>query len=117
MVNESGRFPEVCKKSLQAMAADMQGAIPDSFWNTYTIEQLRKFTPQQLETCGRLVTPLRIRRGEVIDFFPYGQHRRFDVNGGAAGASELVDPAAAGAETPADQPDTSAPVSVVEPGE
>ena len=27
MVNESGRFPEVCKKSLQAMAADMQGAI------------------------------------------------------------------------------------------
>ncbi|MCA9174200.1 MAG: FdhF/YdeP family oxidoreductase [Planctomycetales bacterium] len=65
MVNESGRFPEVCKKSLQAMAADMQGAIPDSFWNTYTIEQLRKFTPQQLETCGRLVTPLRIRCGET----------------------------------------------------
>ncbi|MEZ5640696.1 MAG: bifunctional isocitrate dehydrogenase kinase/phosphatase [Burkholderiaceae bacterium] len=62
-------------------------------------------------------TQERIRRGEVIDFFPYGQHRRFDVNGGAAGASELVDPAAAGAETPADQPDTSAPVSVVEPGE
>ena len=27
MVNEAGHFPEVCKKSLQAMAADMQGAI------------------------------------------------------------------------------------------
>src|SRR5687767_14419958 len=26
MVNERGHFPEVCKKSLQAMAADMQGA-------------------------------------------------------------------------------------------
>jgi hypothetical protein len=26
MVNEAGRFPEVCKKSLQAMVADMQGA-------------------------------------------------------------------------------------------
>ena len=25
MVNEIGGFPEVCKKSLQAMAADMQG--------------------------------------------------------------------------------------------
>src|SRR6187431_65301 len=25
MVNEAGHFPEVCKKSLQAMAADMQG--------------------------------------------------------------------------------------------
>ncbi len=28
MVNEAGHFPEVCKKSLQAMVADMQGAIP-----------------------------------------------------------------------------------------
>jgi len=26
MVNELGNFPEVCKKSLQAMVADMQGA-------------------------------------------------------------------------------------------
>src|SRR5689334_3228794 len=27
MVNEKGHFPEVCKKSVQAMAADLQGAI------------------------------------------------------------------------------------------
>src|SRR5689334_1922954 len=27
MRNEAGHFPEVCKKSLQAMAADMQGRI------------------------------------------------------------------------------------------
>ena len=32
MVNESGHFPEVCKKSLQAMAADMQGAIKPDFF-------------------------------------------------------------------------------------
>jgi hypothetical protein len=32
MVNESGHFPEVCKKSLQAMVADMQGAIGPEFW-------------------------------------------------------------------------------------
>jgi isocitrate dehydrogenase kinase/phosphatase len=62
-------------------------------------------------------TQQRIRGGEVIDFFPYGVHRRFDVNGGVQGASELVDPAAAGAETPADRPDTSAPVSAAEPSE
>ena len=37
-----GPFPEVCKKSLQATAADMQGAIADSFWKTYSIGQLRK---------------------------------------------------------------------------
>jgi len=43
----------------------------------------------------------RIQRGEVIDFFPYGLHRRFDINGGVWDASELPDPAAAHAEMPA----------------
>ena len=43
MVNERGSFPEICKKSLQAMAADMQGGIEDSFWSTYSIEQLKAF--------------------------------------------------------------------------
>ncbi len=38
MVNEIGGFPEVCKKSLQAMAADMQGAIQPEFWSTYSID-------------------------------------------------------------------------------
>lgn len=64
MVNEAGRFPEVCKKSLQAMAADMQDGISSSFWETYSLAQLEKFTPQQLESCGRLVSPIRVRRGE-----------------------------------------------------
>jgi molybdopterin-dependent oxidoreductase alpha subunit len=58
MVNERGRFPEVCKKSLQAMAADMQAGIPDHFWQKYSINQLKQMTPQQLESCGRLVRPL-----------------------------------------------------------
>lgn len=30
LVNERGHFPEICKKSLQAMAADMQGAVQTS---------------------------------------------------------------------------------------
>jgi len=59
----------------------------------------------------------RIQSGEVIDFFPYGVHRRFDCNGGVSGASELADPTAASAETPADQPNTSAPENAVEPSE
>ena len=37
MVNEAGHFPEVCKKSLQAMVADMQGAIRAEFFSTYSI--------------------------------------------------------------------------------
>src|SRR5215831_6208811 len=43
MVNEAGHFPEVCKKSLQAMVADMQGAIQQEFFSTYSIAQLQQF--------------------------------------------------------------------------
>ena len=63
MVNEVGGFPEVCKKSLQAMAADMQGAIQPEFWSTYSIEQLRSFSPRQLESTGRLTQPVVFERG------------------------------------------------------
>ncbi|WLD11969.1 FdhF/YdeP family oxidoreductase [Planctellipticum variicoloris] len=63
MVNERGAFPEVCKKSLQAMAADMQGAIRSDFWSTYSIAQLQAFTPRELESCGRLVEPVLYEHG------------------------------------------------------
>lgn len=58
MVNESGRFPEVCKKSIQAMAADMQGAIRQGFFSDFTFEKLNAFTPRELESTGRLTEPL-----------------------------------------------------------
>ncbi|MEM9352481.1 MAG: FdhF/YdeP family oxidoreductase [Planctomycetota bacterium] len=58
MVNESGHFPEVCKKSLQAMVADMQGAITPEFWAEYPPEKLRGLTPRELEHCGRLTQPV-----------------------------------------------------------
>lgn len=64
MVNEAGHFPEVCKKSLQAMVADMQGAIRGDFFSTYAIAQLQEFTPRELEACGRLTQPLLLTRGE-----------------------------------------------------
>ena len=64
MVNELGHFPEVCKKSLQAMVADMQGAIRPDFFSTYSIPQLQSFTPRDLEACGRLTQPLLLARGE-----------------------------------------------------
>jgi len=62
MVNERGHFPEVCKKSLQAQASDMQAAIPEDFWATYSIAQLQRFTPRVLETRGRLVQPVLLER-------------------------------------------------------
>src|SRR5829696_3555874 len=64
MVNEAGHFPEVCKKSLQAMAADMQGGIKREFFGTYSIAQLQAFSPRELESCGRLTMPLLLRRGD-----------------------------------------------------
>ncbi len=62
MVNEAGHFPEVCKKSMQAMVADMQGAIKPEFWQQYTPAQLRSFSPRELEHCGRLVDPVVFTR-------------------------------------------------------
>ncbi|WP_373652967.1 FdhF/YdeP family oxidoreductase [Schlesneria sp. DSM 10557] len=64
MANELGVFPEVCKKSLQAMVADMQGAIKPEFFKTYSIPQLQTFSPRELETSGRLTQPLLHRQGE-----------------------------------------------------
>jgi molybdopterin-dependent oxidoreductase alpha subunit len=58
MVNEGGHFPEVCKKSLQAMASDMQDRIAPEFFQRYSIAELRTLSPRQLEFCGRLVEPI-----------------------------------------------------------
>jgi molybdopterin-dependent oxidoreductase alpha subunit len=64
MRNERGHFPEVCKKSLQAMAADMQGRIEDRFFAEYPFGALEGFSPRELEMMGRLVTPLYAGPGE-----------------------------------------------------
>jgi molybdopterin-dependent oxidoreductase alpha subunit len=63
MVNEAGHFPEVCKKSLQAMVADLQGAIKPAFWQTYSVAQLQAFSSRELESCGRLTQPVVLERG------------------------------------------------------
>jgi len=58
MVNELGKFPEVCKKSIQAMAADMQGAIHTHFASDFDLNKLRSFSSRELEAAGRLTQPL-----------------------------------------------------------
>jgi molybdopterin-dependent oxidoreductase alpha subunit len=58
MVNEAGHFPEICKKSIQAMAADMQGAVPESLFDHFGFSELAGFTSKDLEACGRLTRPL-----------------------------------------------------------
>jgi molybdopterin-dependent oxidoreductase alpha subunit len=64
MVNESGHFPEVCKKSVQAMAADMQGRIHPRFWEEFGFDALERFTPRQLEAAGRVASPLHAAAGD-----------------------------------------------------
>jgi molybdopterin-dependent oxidoreductase alpha subunit len=56
--NEAGHWPEVCKKSLQAMVADMQDGLRPEFFRRYSIAQLCRLSPRELEWCGRLTEPL-----------------------------------------------------------
>lgn len=64
MVNEAGRFPEVCKKSMQAMAADMRGPIRPQFFERYGFDALRTMSPRELEAMGRIAQPLLADEGE-----------------------------------------------------
>lgn len=65
MRNEAGHFPEVCKKSLQAMAADMRGRIEPRFFETYSVDELRQLSPYDLESQGRIVDPLVLGPGDT----------------------------------------------------
>lgn len=63
MTNEKGSFPELCKKSLQAMVADMQPGIPPTFWAEHSIVDLQAMSPRELEHCGRLIQPVLYQQG------------------------------------------------------
>ncbi len=65
MRNEAGHFPEVCKKSIQAQAADMQGAIPEAFFRETPIGKLAWLSPRELEALGRLAFPLIAEPGDT----------------------------------------------------
>ncbi len=65
MRNEAGHWPEVCKKSLQAMVADMQHGLKPEFFKQYSIAQLQTLSPRELEWCGRLVAPVYAGPGDL----------------------------------------------------
>ena len=58
MVNEVGHFPEVCKKSVQAQAADMGRAITESDLRNLSLADLQRHTSAQMEAMGRLTFPI-----------------------------------------------------------
>ena len=61
MRNEQGHWPEICKKSVQAMAADMQDPIDPNFFKNYSINELKEFTSFELEKSGRISSPLLLK--------------------------------------------------------
>ncbi len=61
--DEKGHFPSVCNKSFQAQAADMRGAVPADFFERHSVEELRGWSPRQLESAGRLTQPLLLEEG------------------------------------------------------
>ncbi|MBK9143485.1 MAG: FdhF/YdeP family oxidoreductase [Candidatus Melainabacteria bacterium] len=63
MVNEKGHFPEVCKKSLQAQAADMAGTLPEDFFEDNSLDDLLHLTPKKAEDLGRLTYPVVLEPG------------------------------------------------------
>lgn len=64
MRNEAGHWPEVCKKSFQAMVGDMQGSLRPDFFSTFNLEQLKALTPRELEWSGRLTQPMYAGPGD-----------------------------------------------------
>ncbi len=57
MTNESGEFPSVCNKSVQAQSTDIQPPIPDAIFK-HSLFDFRQLSAMQLEKLGRLNTPL-----------------------------------------------------------
>jgi molybdopterin-dependent oxidoreductase alpha subunit len=64
MRNETGSFPEVCKKSIQAQAADMQPPIPERFFAEHSVADLECWTARRIEAVGRLGFPVMWQVGE-----------------------------------------------------
>jgi molybdopterin-dependent oxidoreductase alpha subunit len=64
MVNEAGHFPEICKKSIQAQAADMAGTIPESFFQNTPMADMAAMTSRELERLGRLAFPIVAAPGD-----------------------------------------------------
>ena len=57
MTNESGEFPAVCNKSVQAQSTDIQPPIPDAIFE-HSLDELMELSEREMASLGRLNTPL-----------------------------------------------------------
>ena len=65
MVNEAGHFPEVCKKSVQAQAADMGRSVTEADLARLSVNDLEKLSSAQAEALGRLTFPIICAPGDT----------------------------------------------------
>src|SRR2546422_7949494 len=65
MVDEAGRFPEVCKKSVQAQAGDMPAPIAERYFRATPVAALERLGSAELERLGRLAFPLVAADGDT----------------------------------------------------
>jgi len=63
MRNEIGQSFQVCKKSMQAQAQDMQPGISAEFFENHSIHDLIRLTGRELEALGRLIHPIYLPEG------------------------------------------------------
>ncbi len=82
MVNEAAHFPEVCKKSLQAQAGDMQAPISVGQLEGHPLSRLETFTSLELERMGRIGFPMIAREGDT-HFSRIGWDDALDMAGSA----------------------------------
>ncbi len=77
MTNESGEFPSVCNKSVQAQSSDVQAAIPVEIFK-HTLDELQELDGREMERLGRLNTPLHKRTG-ADKFTPISWGRAMEI--------------------------------------
>ncbi len=63
MTNELDEYPSVCNKSVQAQSTDIQAPIPLEVFD-HSLDEFQKLSAREMETLGRLDTPLIKRRGD-----------------------------------------------------
>lgn len=78
MKNEAGGGFEVCKKSFQAQAADMQPALGGDFFARHALSDLLHMDHKQLEDAGRIGFPVLLEPG-ATHFQRIGWDRALDV--------------------------------------
>lgn len=65
MRNEAGHFPEVCKKSFQAMKSDLAPPLAVDFFERHSLASLAAMSSRQLEAQGRLAFPALAAPGDT----------------------------------------------------